>query len=166
MDDHPTRKCAREGCENTFVLALRQRGRSKQRRYCSDLCRAMASRAARDANGGVSDKKRPASAPIETPSDASFKPRETVSVSGQPVAPPLTETRTETTAAPRLHSSPRKPQQMVFGDHVVEPDAKWPRMYRVRRPDGTLTDMVNLTRARDAARTFADQACLTHLRCC
>ena len=30
-------------------------------------------------------------------------------------------------------------------------------MYRVRRPDGTLTDMVNLTRARDAAQCFAEQ---------
>jgi hypothetical protein len=30
------------------------------------------------------------------------------------------------------------------------PDARWPGMYRIRRPDGTLTDMVNLTRARDA----------------
>jgi hypothetical protein len=34
---------------------------------------------------------------------------------------------------------------------TVEPDAKWPAMYRVRLPDGQLTDMVNLTRAKDAA---------------
>jgi hypothetical protein len=32
----------------------------------------------------------------------------------------------------------------------IVPDAKWPGMYRLRRPDGTLSDMVNLTRARDA----------------
>jgi hypothetical protein len=30
------------------------------------------------------------------------------------------------------------------------PDAKWPNMYRLRFPDGRLTDMVNLTRAKDA----------------
>ena len=30
------------------------------------------------------------------------------------------------------------------------PDTKWPGMYRIRRPDDTLTEMVNLTRARDA----------------
>jgi hypothetical protein len=35
--------------------------------------------------------------------------------------------------------------------HVaIVPDAKWPGMYRIRHPDGSLTDMVNLTRARDA----------------
>jgi hypothetical protein len=34
--------------------------------------------------------------------------------------------------------------------HVaIVPDAKWPGMYRIRRPD-SFTDMVNLTRARDA----------------
>jgi hypothetical protein len=38
---------------------------------------------------------------------------------------------------------------------TVEPDAKWPKMYRVRLPDGDLTDMVNLTRARDAAISLA-----------
>jgi hypothetical protein len=33
----------------------------------------------------------------------------------------------------------------------VEPDGRWPGMFRVRFPDGTLSDMVNLTRAKDAA---------------
>jgi hypothetical protein len=37
---------------------------------------------------------------------------------------------------------------------TVEPDAKWPGMYRVRQ-DGTLSDMVNLSRAKDAALTWA-----------
>ena len=31
-------------------------------------------------------------------------------------------------------------------------DAQWPGMYRLVRPDGTLSDMVNLTRAKDALR--------------
>jgi hypothetical protein len=35
--------------------------------------------------------------------------------------------------------------------HVV-PDGAYPGMYRVRRPDGSLSDMVNLTRAADYAR--------------
>jgi hypothetical protein len=30
------------------------------------------------------------------------------------------------------------------------PDAKWPGMYRLVRPDGSLSEMVNLTRAKDA----------------
>jgi hypothetical protein len=29
-------------------------------------------------------------------------------------------------------------------------DAKYPGMYRIRRPDGSLTDMTNLTRAKEA----------------
>ena len=41
----------------------------------------------------------------------------------------------------------------------VVPDAKWPGMWRLRTPDGTLSDMVNLSRAKDAAmascRTWA-----------
>ena len=37
----------------------------------------------------------------------------------------------------------------------IEPDAVWPSMWRVRTPDGRLTDMVNISRARDAARALA-----------
>lgn len=40
----------------------------------------------------------------------------------------------------------------------VVPDAKLPGMYRVRRPDGSLSDMVNLTRAKDTAQQFAEVA--------
>jgi hypothetical protein len=46
---------------------------------------------------------------------------------------------------------------MTFGGFTVVPDKEWRGMYRVRKPDGRLTDMVNLTRARDAARCFAEQ---------
>lgn len=35
---------------------------------------------------------------------------------------------------------------------TVVQDSKYPSMYRVLLPDGTLTDMVNFTRARDAAK--------------
>jgi hypothetical protein len=38
---------------------------------------------------------------------------------------------------------------------TIEPDAKWPDMYRVRLPNGHLTDMVNISRARDAAVCLA-----------
>jgi hypothetical protein len=34
-------------------------------------------------------------------------------------------------------------------------DADWPNMWRVRLPNGQLTDMVNLTRAKDAARSLS-----------
>jgi hypothetical protein len=33
----------------------------------------------------------------------------------------------------------------------IIPDAQWPGMYRVEYPPGVISDMVNLSRARDAA---------------
>jgi hypothetical protein len=38
---------------------------------------------------------------------------------------------------------------------IVEPDGKYDSLYRIRYPDGHLSDMVNLTRAKDAACWFA-----------
>jgi hypothetical protein len=38
----------------------------------------------------------------------------------------------------------------------IVPDEHWPNMYRVRRPDGTLTDTMNLSRTRDVALAIAD----------
>ena len=58
----------------------------------------------------------------------------------------------------------KKSMQMEFGGYVVVPDPEWPGMYRVRLPDGRLTDMVNLTRARDAAQVLAGEA--AHLARC
>jgi hypothetical protein len=37
----------------------------------------------------------------------------------------------------------------------IEPDRIWPGMWRIRLPDGHLTDMVNLSRAKDAASSLA-----------
>jgi len=37
----------------------------------------------------------------------------------------------------------------------IEPDKDWPGMWRVRLPNGQLTDTVNLTRAKDAAVVLA-----------
>ena len=37
----------------------------------------------------------------------------------------------------------------------IEPDQTWPGMWRVRLPDGNLTDIVNLSRAEDAAASLA-----------
>ena len=39
--------------------------------------------------------------------------------------------------------------------YSITPDAKYPSMWRVRYPDGSLSDIVNLTRARDGARCLA-----------
>ena len=37
----------------------------------------------------------------------------------------------------------------------IEPDKTWPGMWRVRLPDGYLSEMVNLSRAKDAAASLA-----------
>jgi hypothetical protein len=42
-------------------------------------------------------------------------------------------------------------------DRRIVPDAKWLGMYRIRRPDGSLTDMVNLARAKDALRSLDER---------
>jgi hypothetical protein len=36
-------------------------------------------------------------------------------------------------------------------------DAKWPGMYRLKRADGSLSDIVNLTRAREALAPLAER---------
>jgi hypothetical protein len=41
---------------------------------------------------------------------------------------------------------------MDFHSYTVVPDPDRPKMYRVRRPDGSLSNMVNLSRARNACR--------------
>lgn len=38
---------------------------------------------------------------------------------------------------------------------TIIPDGRWPGMYRVKLADGTVTDMVNRSRAADAARVLA-----------
>jgi hypothetical protein len=48
--------------------------------------------------------------------------------------------------------------QLVYGQRTllwIERDGLYPEMWRVRRPDGSLTDMVNRTRAKDAAASIA-----------
>ena len=39
----------------------------------------------------------------------------------------------------------------------VVPDKAYPGMWRIRHPDGSLSDMANLTRAKDAAMAIAER---------
>jgi hypothetical protein len=50
---------------------------------------------------------------------------------------------------PFIRNKPQKEPHKVGGISIV-PDDRWPGMYRIRKPDGSLTDIVNLARARDA----------------
>jgi hypothetical protein len=48
--------------------------------------------------------------------------------------------------------------QLRHGERVVAmlvPEKDYPKLYRIHLPDGRLTDMVNLTRAKDAAAALA-----------
>jgi hypothetical protein len=56
-------------------------------------------------------------------------------------------------AAQRNRNLQLVPTENVY---TVVPDAEYADMYRVRRPDGSLSDMTNLARANDAARMLAD----------
>jgi hypothetical protein len=49
----------------------------------------------------------------------------------------------------------RKPLKL---DPRIVPDPKCPGMYRIKRPDGSLSDMANWTRCRDALRSFDEAA--------
>jgi hypothetical protein len=59
---------------------------------------------------------------------------------------------TERTNAPAPESGRTRPRPPKKLDRRVVPDEKWPGMYRLRRPDGSLSDMANLTRIKDALR--------------
>jgi hypothetical protein len=52
----------------------------------------------------------------------------------------------------RLHIGKR------FTGITVIPDEKWPGMWRVQTPDGRVSDMVNLTRAKDAGLAAVTRA--------
>jgi hypothetical protein len=48
--------------------------------------------------------------------------------------------------------------ELVYGRRTllrIERDGTYPEMWRVRHPDGSLTDIVNRTRAKDAAVSIA-----------
>ena len=64
-----------------------------------------------------------------------------LSVSGYPTTQPRGNGIGETLTAPQARALPRG----------IVPDANWPGMYRVQLADGTLSDMVNLSRAHDLA---------------
>ena len=142
------RKCSRIGCNERFSLVLRggrnsdkamagrQRTYHKGRRYCSDTCRKLASKARLQSSPKRAEKSRPATRVLSTVAEVASTLDISMGYEGQ--------------------KSGRAPLQMNFGGYTVVPDPEWPKMYRVRRPDGSLTDMVNLIRAGDAARALAE----------
>lgn len=52
-----------------------------------------------------------------------------------------------------------EPLQMAFGGYVVEPaEVDGLKLYRVRKPDGSVTGPLNLSRAREVARSLENQS--------
>jgi hypothetical protein len=56
---------------------------------------------------------------------------------------------------PKSVTLTRRPPKL---DPRIVPDEHWPGMYRIRRADGSLSDMANLTRCRDALCSFDEAA--------
>jgi hypothetical protein len=148
-----TRTCSRVGCNERYSLVIRggrnsgkaMAGREHTyhtgRRYCSDTCRKLASKAR-----VTIEEIRPVEASVTIDSTT---PLSTVTGVSNSV---------DISMGHEGPNSGRASPKMDFGGFVVVPDPDWPKMYRVRRPDGSLTDMVNLARARDAAQVLAGAA--------
>ena len=100
-------------------------------RYCGDACRKAAQR---NRDRGLSDRA-PARAPAAVIGAL-------LSVTGTPHACSRNATQYVTLTPQGRRASKLDPR--------IVPDAKWPGMYRLRLPDGRLSDMVHLTRAKDA----------------
>jgi hypothetical protein len=115
--------------------------RIKSARYCSPACRQAAYVARRAARADVPHSER----------HKAFRRGVTgvgsrVGYVSDAGATTLATSVTHAVQAPKLG-----PKNAASGGPVsIVPDAKWPGMYRLRLPDGRLTDMVNLTRVKDA----------------
>ena len=147
----PTRKCSHYG-ERFTLVARRGRNSDKRHgnakrsyhlgtRYCSAVCRYAAHEARRNrlrrnastvGQSGVKNAVKFAPGPNvpSTVGHANFFADISSGYNGQNWG----------------RASPKKP---VLDPRIV-PDPKWPGMYRVRRPNDSLTDMVNLMRTKDA----------------
>jgi hypothetical protein len=138
--DAPTRKCSY--CGERFTLA-RRRGRNSGRRtsttnrsyhmgarYCKEACRKAASKARRRASTvaqnpeKTAERTRPLSSVTLSSAEHCFQSKNSNEKSGR--------------------GSPKNL------DRRIVPDERWPGMFRIRRRDGSLTDMLNLARARGA----------------
>jgi hypothetical protein len=95
-------------------------------RYCGTACRVAAHRGT-DCNANSAAESAREAAPA--------------SQNGSEVHP--------TRSGPITTPAATKPLSVTRG-YAIVPDAKWPGMYRIRRPDGSLSDIANLTRAKDA----------------
>jgi hypothetical protein len=115
--------------------------RIKSARYCSRACRQAAYVARRAIRAGVLHSQR----------HKAFRGR-VRDVGNRVKGAGGADLRTSVTQTlqPTEISSEIRPKKTTLGVVSIVPDAVWPGMYRLRFPGGHLSDMVNLTRAKDA----------------
>jgi hypothetical protein len=113
--------------------------------YCSRACRQAAYRIRKDIHNNV-----PASARRRRPAKRRL-PLFFACVTSAPERLPGSYPHTCVTWAEisQWFQGPATPKKRTLPPDIV-PDEKWPGMYRLRLPNGRLSDMVNLTRAIDA----------------
>jgi hypothetical protein len=115
--------------------------------YCSRACRQAAYRIRKDIQNNVpasARRRRPAKRrlPLLSACVTSAPERLPGSYPHTCVTRPEISQRVQGPATPKKTTLPRD----------IVPDGKWPGMYRIKLPNGELSDMVNLTRAKDAVK--------------
>ena len=114
-------------------------------KYCKSACRQAAYRRRRDIRNNI-----PVSARPPRPVRRKLRPLSARVTNTRKdllgTTPHASVTRAE---IPQRNQSTVTTQKKSLPREIV-PDAKWPSMYRLRLPDGSLSDIVNLTRAKDA----------------
>jgi hypothetical protein len=127
MQDLVDRASAHNKFSACSHCAAKFRPQRRSARFCSPRCRLSAHRG--------------------LPARASEKPRDAfLSVSGAHGIHKSSSGARETLT---------RPSRSKLDPRIVS-DARWSGMFRLRLPGGSLTDMVNLTRARDALASLED----------
>jgi hypothetical protein len=136
--DHETAVCP--VCEECFTRSCHAHkgGSGKQRiatqRFCGAACRQRANRVRRAIANNI---------------PASARKRSRTSVTRPAVSQPGASTGPQWGVADiGVATSVTRPKNPCT--YEIVPDECWPGMWRIRFPDGQLSDMVNLTRAREA----------------
>jgi hypothetical protein len=149
--------CGNAGCDKTF----QPQRFGRRRRYCSPRCRTAAHRQIgkpRDTEAGAKQAKS-LTCPIENIGELdrpSLQNRATAPL-GHQGSPGVGEgllsaPATFVTESPKAHiGRPSRHPKAI-------PDAVYPGMWRVRWPDGRVSDMTNLSRVNDAIACFLGAA--------
>jgi hypothetical protein len=118
--------------------------------YCSNRCRQDAYRIRKDIKAGI-----PASGRKRRPTKVRLTPRTPVTNAEKSF--PDTYAHSPVTRAEIGKEIQRSVTPKKTGlDPLIVPDEKWPGMYRLRLPHDTLSDMLNLVRAKDCARVIRE----------